>query len=122
MPTDTTTFSLWPWLLSANFSFLGSGMMDNLIKNAESKPLSPKAAMAKGGHFAVNASPFNGIKLELAIVLVVWLLLSAALSTFTNSSFGMFALIFFNSLLASLWVALRTRALMKKLKKTAEGD
>ncbi len=97
-------------------------MASNLAKNAESKPLGPKAAMVEGKHLAVNESPFNGVKFELAIVLVVWVLLSAALSTFTRNNFELFLLIFCSSVFASLWVGLRTRAVVRRLKQASGSE
>ncbi len=121
-PTETTGLSLCPWLFRADFSFLGNDMASNLTKNAESKPLGPKAAMVRGKQLAVDESPFNGVKFELAIVLVVWVLLNAALSAFTRSDFELFLLVFCSSLFASLWVGLRTRAVVRRLKQTSRSE
>lgn len=91
-------------------------MSDNLTKKAESKPSTPETATSARFGFEVSASPFNGIKLELAIVLVIILLVCAVGSRFTQSGFELFVLAFLSTLLGSLWIIARTRLLLQKLK------
>ena len=100
-------------------------MSDNLTKKAESKPSTPEAATPKKQRFAVAASPFNGIKLELAIVLVLVILVCGVGSRFTQSGFELFLLAFACTSVGALWVVVRTRMLLQKLKLThqaSEGD
>lgn len=90
-------------------------MTDNLSKKAESKLSNPKAAMFGHGRFAVEASPFNGIKLELAIVLVIVALLCAIGSRLTQDGAEFFFWALSCTFLGALWIIVRTRLVVKKL-------
>ena len=70
----------------------------------------------KKRQFSVAASPFNGIKLELAVILVLIVLISAGISPFTNSWSELFVWAFGFSVLGACWIAFRTHLLLRKLK------
>lgn len=76
----------------------------------------------KKRQFSVAASPFNGIKLELAVILVLIVLISAGVSPFTNSWGELFAWAFGLTVVGACWVIFRTHLLLRKLKEQSAAQ
>jgi hypothetical protein len=65
---------------------------------------------AKG--FGVAASPFNGIKLELGVCIILGVLLWLGVDSITADEGAQLLLLLAHSLLATGWLVLRTRAVL----------
>ncbi len=73
------------------------------------------------GHFAVSASPFNGVKLELALVLIVGLILWLVSEQLFPHRMEAFFMLIGYSLLAAGWIILRVRNIVKQLSDQVES-
>lgn len=62
----------------------------------------------------VAASPFNAVKLELAVIIVAGLLLWFVLDSITTSEITQIGVLFLFSSMAALWLVLRTRYLARR--------
>ena len=67
--------------------------------------------------FSVAASPFNGIKLELAIILIVGFVLWLVLDSITDNDLTHIAVLFVYSCSTALWLAWRVRNIMQQMEK-----
>ena len=59
--------------------------------------------------FAVAASPFNAIKLEVAIILIIAFVLWLVLNSITDSDLTHVAILFVYSVTGAAWITLRIR-------------
>lgn len=78
----------------------------------DSAPDSPAAAQRKG--FGVAASPFNGIKLELGMCVVLGLLLWLGADSITADDDSQLLLLLGFSLACTIWLVVRTRAVLRR--------
>jgi len=76
-------------------------------------PIRDKKHFAPRGHFAVSASPFNGVKLELALILLVGLIIGLVLERLYPHRMEAFLMLAGYSLLAAGWIILRVRYILK---------
>lgn len=65
-------------------------------------------------HFAVSASPFNGVKLELALILIVGVILWLVFEQLFPHRIEAFLMLIGYSLLAAGWIILRVRNIVKQ--------
>ena len=72
------------------------------------------AQTAKPKGFGVAASPFNGVKLELGICIILGVLLWLGAEFITADEGAQLMLLFAYSLLATAWLVLRTRAVLRR--------
>ncbi|MBL4851776.1 MAG: hypothetical protein JKY90_05795 [Gammaproteobacteria bacterium] len=77
-------------------------------------PIRAKKHFAPRGHVAVSASPFNGVKLELALILVIGLILWLILERLFPHRIEAFIMLVGYSLLAAGWIILRVRNVLKQ--------
>ncbi len=73
-----------------------------------------------GKDFGVAASPLNGVKLELGIILFVGLLLWLAVDSITVNLANQLLILALFGGVSALWLVLRTRRTLKQLDKTRE--
>jgi len=72
----------------------------------------------KGNHrqgLSVAPSPFNAVKLELAVILIVGLLLWIAVDSITNSDVAQIVILLVFGVLGAAWLILRTHILLRRL-------
>ncbi len=73
------------------------------------------ASLARRGKaFTVQASPFNAIKLDLALILVVGIVLLIVHERLVDDQFGQLLVVAGYGLAAMLWIVMRTRHVLKK--------
>ena len=84
--------------------------MTNSEEQLKDKP--PKSA------FSVAASPFNGIKLELAIILIVGFVLWLVLDSITDNDLTHVAALLIYSCSAAAWLAWRVRSIVQQIEKS----
>ena len=70
----------------------------------------------KSNTFGVAPSPFNGIKLELGIVIVVAALLLIGVDSITQDRLIQIGVLFLAGASAMVWIIWRTRRIIKRLK------
>jgi hypothetical protein len=70
----------------------------------------------KSNTFGVAPSPFNGIKLELGIVIVVAALLLIGVDSITQDTLIQIGVLFLAGASAMVWIIWRTRRIIKRLK------
>ena len=75
---------------------------------SEASPGSSTATPAKSG-FSVASSPFNAIKLEIAIIIIIAFLLWAVLNSITDNDLTHVAILFLYSMTGAVWVVARIR-------------
>lgn len=80
------------------------------------KPPSPTPASTRKG-FGVAASPFNGVKIELGIVLILGLILWLAADSITSSIAAQLLLLVSYGLISAFWLIIRTRQVVQQLEK-----
>lgn len=80
---------------------------DTIPVSAQAQQATP--AQRKG--FGVAASPFNGVKLELAIIIILGIVLELMLDSITQKDVIQIGVLAGYGLLASGWIILRTRFL-----------
>lgn len=68
----------------------------------------PSLSRKKGG-FTVQASPFNGVKLDLALILVMGVAVWMIHERVTDNVLGQLLLLIGYGVLAAVWVVFRTR-------------
>ncbi len=78
------------------------------------KPANKKALHVNVRGFAVSASPFNGVKLELGIALVLGALLWLGAESITASTEAQLLILLGFGLLSTLWLVARTRAVLRR--------
>ena len=76
----------------------------------------------RGKAFTVQASPFNAIKLDLALILVVGVVLLIAHERLVDDQLGQLLLLAGYGLAAMLWVVLRTRHVLKRHAQTVSVE
>ena len=67
--------------------------------------------------FRVAPSPFNAVKLELAIILIAGLLLWAVVDSITPSESTQIGILMIFGLLGAAWLVIRTRYLAQRITK-----
>lgn len=72
----------------------------------------------KDSAFKVAASPFNAIKLELVIVLIVGFLLWMVLNSITESDLTHIVVLFVYSVSGAIWLSLRIRKVSQQTSKS----
>lgn len=78
--------------------------------------MSKKASVAqKRKGFTVSASPFNAVKLDLVVVLIVGVVLVLLLERLFNTPLWQFALIAGYGLVAALWLLIRVKGIERQL-------
>lgn len=88
---------------------------DTSSKASVSKPVSTNAAentQSKG--FGVAASPFNGVKLELGVCVILGVLLWLGADSITADEGAQLLILLAYGLLAMGWLVLRTRAVLRR--------
>ncbi len=65
--------------------------------------------------FTVAASPLNGVKVDLAVVIVVGVVLLFTHTLLSESSLVQLSILFGYGVLAMLWIVLKTRRLVSNL-------
>ncbi len=80
--------------------------MTTPTKQENNKP--PKSA------FSVAASPFNPVKLELVVLLIIGFVLWLVLNSITDSDLTHVAILFLYSVSGAAWLSLRIRKLLQK--------
>ena len=80
---------------------------------SDPKPASPSPS--KG--FGVAASPFNGVKVELGIILILGFILWLAADSITGSITAQLMLLVGYGLVGALWLIIRTRKVVQQLTK-----
>jgi len=76
----------------------------------------------KNKSFSVAPSPFNSIKLELAIVMVVGGLMLAAVDSITQDLILQISILLIAGLLGMAWIIWRTRKQLKRHGKTTSNS
>ncbi|WP_455365811.1 hypothetical protein [Kaarinaea lacus] len=66
---------------------------------------------------SVAPSPFNAVKLELAVILVVGLLLWIAVDSITNSDAAQIVILLVFGIFGAAWLVLRTHLVVRRLHK-----
>ncbi len=74
---------------------------------------SPKIACPRR-RFSVEPSPFNGVKLELGVILVAGGLLAALLERLASGAPAQFALLGGYGVAGMLWILVRTRRVLRR--------
>jgi hypothetical protein len=64
--------------------------------------------------FGVAPSPFNGIKLELGIVIIVGMVLIIGIDSITHDTLIQIGLLFIAGTSAMVWIIWRTRRILKR--------
>ena len=67
-----------------------------------------------GKSFGVAPSPFNTVKLELALLLIMGLLLLVGLDSITQNTLIQIVVLFIFSIIGMVWLVLRTRRVVKR--------
>lgn len=75
----------------------------------------------RGKAFTVQASPFNAIKLDLALILVVGIVLLIVHERLVDDQLGQLLLVAGYGLVAMLWIVMRTRHVLKKHAQTVSS-
>lgn len=81
--------------------------------NNDSLPQSETEAEKRPG-LQVAASPFNGVKLDLAIIILVMLLLWLVLAQTVTDGFVQTVVLFLYSVLAACWIIFRIRRILRQ--------
>ena len=71
-------------------------------------------ASKKVHNFSVAPSPFNAVKLELGIVIVIGVLLLIGVDSITDDTFIQIALMFIAGASAMVWIIWRTSKILKR--------
>ena len=72
------------------------------------------AAVRRPKGFGVTASPFNGVKLELGLCLMLGALLWLGADSITANEGAQLLMLLIYSLLAAIWLVLRTRVVLQR--------
>lgn len=73
----------------------------------------------RGKGITVQASPFNAVKLDLALILIVGIVVLVAHERLVENQLGQLAILGGYGLAAMLWIVIRTRRVLKKIDQTA---
>jgi hypothetical protein len=79
-------------------------------------------ASRKNKSLSVAPSPFNSIKLELAVVVILGGLLLVALDSITEDLFLQISILFAAGLIGMVWIIWRTFGLLKHHSKVSNSD
>jgi len=71
--------------------------------------------------FTVQASPFNAIKLDLALILIVGFVVLVVHERLVEDQFGQLLIVAGYGLAAMLWIVMRTRRVLKNLDKAVSS-
>jgi len=85
---------------------------NNCVPMKQSRSTDPMQKPTTG--FGVHASPFNGVKLELAIILILGALFWLVLDSITNNEITQIGLLLLFGVLGAAWLVIRTRILFVK--------
>jgi len=88
-------------------------MTSNMGQSGESERDASLARQGKG--FTVQASPFNAVKLDLALIVVVGVVLLVVNDHLTQNRFGQFLLMAGYGVAAMFWVVIKTRRIARRL-------
>ncbi len=77
--------------------------------------LATKIENGKKAYFSVAASPFNGVKLEIALIIVVAIVLWFVVERLYPHRIEAFLLLGAFSLLAAGWIIMRARRVLKRV-------
>jgi len=72
----------------------------------------------RGKVFTVRASPFNAIKLDLALILVIGIVVLVVHERLVEGQLGQLSIIVGYGLAAMFWIVMRTRRVLKSLGQT----
>ena len=78
-------------------------------------PVDNNNKKASDSAFSVAASPFNAIKLELVIILIVGFVLWLVLNSITNNDLTHIAVLFLYSTGGAIWLSLRVRRVVRQI-------
>lgn len=67
-----------------------------------------------GKSFGVAPSPFNAVKLEVALLLIMGLLLLVGLDSITQNTLIQFAVLFIFGVIGMVWLMWRTRRVVRR--------
>ena len=92
-------------------------------QHSDQDPSSPTPSLpsSKKG-FGVAASPFNGVKIELGIVLILGIVLWLAADSITASITAQLLLLVSYGLIGAFWLVFRTRRVLQRLKVQQWGE
>jgi hypothetical protein len=90
---------------------LAEAKMTNTVPD---KPDATSHVLTQKKGFGVAASPFNGIKLELGICFILGLLLWLGAEFITADEGAQLMILLAYSLLATTWLVLRTRMILRR--------
>ena len=76
----------------------------------------------KKGGFTVQASPFNGVKLDLALIVLMGVVVWMIQDRVTSNELGQFLLLAGYGVVAALWIVIRTRRVLSKHAVRQESD
>ncbi|WP_455222549.1 hypothetical protein [Kaarinaea lacus] len=77
----------------------------------------PENKSSKPQGLSVAPSPFNAVKLELAVIIIVGLLLWIAVDSITNNHAAQIVILLIFGLLGAAWLIFRTHLLLRRLQK-----
>jgi len=78
------------------------------------KKVTDSATTRTPGGFGVAASPFNGVKLELGICIILGMLLWLGADSITGNEGTQLLVLLAYSLLGTIWLIVRTRAVLRR--------
>ena len=77
--------------------------------------IDPENKSSRHQGLSVAPSPFNAVKLELAVILIVGLLLWIAVDSITNSDVTQIVILLVFGVFGASWLILRTHILLRRL-------
>ncbi|MDQ7075954.1 MAG: hypothetical protein Q9O24_12610 [Gammaproteobacteria bacterium] len=90
-------------------------------KKRESPQASGASVAQRGAGMTVEASPFNGVKLELGIILALLLMLWLVHDFWLHESVSQLLLLFVGGLLGMGWLIWRTQKVIKRMELSGRG-
>ena len=87
----------------------------------KSQDIDPRESK-KSNAFSVAPSPFNAIKLELGIVIVVGVLLLLGVDSITHDTLIQIGILFLAGMSAMVWIIWRTRKILKRQNQSSTGE
>jgi len=76
----------------------------------------------RGKGITVQASPFNAVKLDLALILIVGIVVLVVHERLVEHQLGQLAILIGYGVVAMLWIVVRTRWVLKKIDQVAESS
>lgn len=83
------------------------------MSDSSQQPVKENQARENKG-FSVAASPFNGVKLELALIMVIAVVFMLMVDKVTSSDSTQYLLLLGFGLLAMIWLVVRTRMILNR--------